>query len=232
MRILVVEDERTLREGLGDLLRGAGHDVELAADGADALDQGLKAPFDVVVLDLTLPKLDGVDVCRRLRSARPALSILMLTARGSEDDKVRGLLEGADDYMTKPFSARELLARVHTLGRRHLAQSDIEILRVDGAQIDLANLDGRRESESFRLTSREAGILRYLYRYRKRPVSRGELLEKVWGAKAEMETRAVDVAIATLRKKVEHNPREPRIIITVKGVGYRFGAGPDREGSS
>ncbi len=223
MRILVVEDERTLRDGLGDLLTGDGHVVELAADGARGLELGLAEPFDVVVLDLMLPKLDGVDVCRRLREARPALSILMLTARGSEDNKVRGLLEGADDYMTKPFSARELLARVRTLGRRHLAQSDVERLSIDDAVLDLSNLVCRRGDARLSLTSREAGIIRFLYRYRIRAVSRAELLENVWGASAEMETRAVDVAIATLRKKVESDPRRPRVIVTVKGVGYRFG---------
>jgi len=207
VRVLVVEDEQALREGLGDLLRGDGHEVELVADGAAALERGLASPYDVVVLDLMLPKLNGIDVCRRLRAARPALSILMLTARGSEDDKIRGLLEGADDYMTKPFSPRELLARVHTLGRRHLAQSDIEVLSADGAVLDLSNLEGRRSGRSWRLTGREAGILRFLYRYRARAVSRAELLEHVWNASAGMETRAIDVAVATLRKKIERDPR-------------------------
>jgi len=221
---LVVEDELTLREGLGDLLRGDGHEVDLVADGVSAVEVGLANPFDVVVLDIMLPKLDGIGVCRLLRAARPALSILMLTARGAEDDKVQGLLEGADDYMTKPFSARELLARVRTLGRRHLAQSDAETLSADGAILDLANLEGSRGDASWKLTSREAGILRFLYRYRGRPVSRAELLERVWGASADMETRAVDVAIATLRKKIERDAGKPIIITTVKGVGYRFGA--------
>src|SRR5215470_6865491 len=124
VRILVVEDEASLREGIVDLLVGDGHRVDAVGDGVAGAEAGLRDPYDLVVLDLMLPRLDGMEVCRRLRSARPGMPILMLTARGSEDDKVRGLMEGADDYVTKPFSARELLARVRALGRRAPAQTD------------------------------------------------------------------------------------------------------------
>lgn len=222
MRILVVEDELALREGLRDLFVGDGHDVTVAADGPSAVEVGVQTQFDVVVLDVMLPGLDGMEVCRRLRSARPGVAILMLTARGSEDDKVRGLGEGADDYVTKPFGARELLARVRALGRRHLGSRDAEQIEVDGALLDLGKLVARRDSEATSLTNREAGILRLLYRHRERAVSRAELLETVWGARGDLSTRAVDMAIATLRKKIETDPSSPRIVSTVKGVGYMW----------
>ncbi len=224
MRILIVEDELGLREGLRDLLRGDGHEVELAADGAVAVELGTAQPFDVIVLDLMLPRLDGVEVCRRLRAARPGVGILMLTARQSLDDKVRGLSEGADDYMTKPFAARELLARVRAVGRR--AESDEpDRLEIDGAAIDLARLTVDRGEVRVSLTAREAGILRLLHRHRDRAVARAELLEKVWAARGDLKTRAVDMAISTLRKKIERDPAAPRIVTSVVGVGYAWGGG-------
>src|SRR4051812_48585251 len=140
VRILVVEDEAALRDGIVDLLSGDGHEVTAASDGVMGLEAGLRDPFDVVVLDLMMPRLDGMEVCRRLRAARPGTPILMLTARGSEDDKVRGLMEGADDYVTKPFSARELLARVRVLGRRTPQGESLDEVHVDGATIDLARM--------------------------------------------------------------------------------------------
>src|SRR5207248_3941113 len=131
-----VEDEASLREGLVDLLEGDGHTVTAAADGLRAVEAGLADPFELVLLDLMLPRLDGIEVCRRLRAARPGTPIVMLTARGSEDDKVRGLIEGADDYVTKPFSARELLARVRALGRRVPTGESLDEVQIDGAVID------------------------------------------------------------------------------------------------
>jgi two-component system response regulator RegX3 len=223
VNILVVEDELALREGLRDLLVGDGHAVELADDGRTALEKGLANPFDLVVLDLMLPGLDGVEVCRRLRSARPGIAILMLTARAAEEDKVRGLGDGADDYMTKPFSARELLARVRALGRRHLGTRDAETLRAGELTVELGRLAAQREGRSISLTAREAGILRQLHRCRGRAVSRAELLETVWGSRGDLETRAVDMAIAALRKKIEGDPAQPQIVLTVKGAGYMWG---------
>src|SRR5690606_5038813 len=189
VRILLVEDELALREGLRDLLAGDGHEVVALGDGADAAARGVAEPFDLVVLDLMLPRLDGIEVCRRLRAARPGMPILMLTARGGEDDVVRGLGEGADDYVTKPFGARELLARVRALGRR-AAPDAPETIQVDGATIDLGMLQARRGDREVSLTPREAGILRLLHRHRGRPVSRAELLEQVWGARGDLRTRA------------------------------------------
>ncbi|MDH3816487.1 MAG: response regulator transcription factor, partial [Acidobacteriota bacterium] len=146
MRVLIVEDEQALREGLTDLLSAAGHEVVACEFGIDAVAFGTEQVFDLVLLDLMLPDLDGVEVCRRLRRARPSLHILMLTARGSEDDKVAGLDAGADDYLTKPFAVRELLARINALGRRAAAlPAEPEILEADGCTLDLGRLEGVRE---------------------------------------------------------------------------------------
>jgi two-component system, OmpR family, response regulator RegX3 len=224
MRILVVEDEAALRDGLVDLFTGDGHEVVAVGDGAAGAQTGVAELFDVIVLDLMLPRMDGIEVCRRLRAARPGTPILFLTARGSEDDKVRGLAEGGDDYVTKPFSARELLARVRALGRRAPAVAD-ERLDVDGATLDLARLQVVRADAKTQLTPREAGILRWLHRHRGRVVSRAELLEQVFAMRGDLETRAVDMAIAVLRKKVERDPAHPAIIVSVKGAGYAWGPG-------
>src|SRR5687767_11944793 len=159
VRILLVEDEANLREGIVDLLEGDGHEVTAIGDGVTGVEAGLREPFDLVVLDLMLPRLDGMEVCRRLRAARPGMPILMLTARGSEDDKVRGLVEGADDYVTKPFSARELLARVRVLGRRAPAGESLDEVHVDGALIDLARMVVIRGDARTTLTPREVGLV-------------------------------------------------------------------------
>jgi DNA-binding response OmpR family regulator len=222
VRILVVEDEASLRDGIVDLLAGDGHAVAAAADGSAGLDAGLREPFDLVVLDLMLPRLDGMEVCRRLRAARPGMPILMLTARGSEDDKVRGLIEGADDYVTKPFSARELLARVRALGRRAPVGELLDEVRVADAVIDLARMQVKRGERSVALTPREVGIVRWLYQHRDRVVTRAELLEQVFGQRGDLQTRAVDMAIAVLRKKLERDPGKPTLIVSVKGAGYAW----------
>jgi DNA-binding response OmpR family regulator len=223
VRILVVEDEPSLREGISDLLRGDGHTITAVGDGVAGVETGLADVFDLVVLDLMLPRLDGIAVCRKLRSARPGLPILMLTARGSEDDKVRGLGEGADDYVTKPFSARELLARVRALGRRAPVAESLDELAVEGAVIDLARMVVTRGEQSTSLTPREVGIVRWLHRHKDRVVTRAELLEQVFGQRGDLQTRAVDMAIAVLRKKLERDPAKPELIVSVKGAGYAWG---------
>lgn len=220
--MLVVEDEASLREGIVDLLTGDGHAVTAAGDGVAGVEAGLREAFDVVVLDLMLPRLDGMEVCRRLRAARPGTPILMLTARGSEDDKVRGLMEGADDYVTKPFSARELIARVRVLGRR-VAVPSLDEVQLDGAVIDLARMTVVRGDVRVALTPREVGIVRWLHQHAGRVVSRGELLEQVFGQRGDLQTRAVDMAIAVLRKKLEPDPAHPTVIVSVKGAGYAWG---------
>ena len=224
MKILVVEDDPLLRDGLVDLLRGAGHEVDLVTDGLTATKRGMDPELDLILLDLMLPKLDGLEVCQRLRKARPGLPVIMLTAKGSEDDKVRGLKVGADDYVTKPFGAAELLARVEAVGRRvRTAPAEPEIIELDGCRLDLGRCEACRGRKTVSLTPRECGILRWLHRHRARAVSRAELLEQVWAASADMETRTVDVTIANLRHKIERDPAAPRLIVSVQGVGYAWG---------
>jgi DNA-binding response OmpR family regulator len=224
MKILIVEDEPVLRDGLVDLLRGAGHTVDFVVDGVSATKRGLDPDLDLILLDIMLPKLNGIEVCQRLRKARPDLPILMLTAKGSEEDKVRGLKVGADDYVTKPFGARELLARVDALGRRmKSAPAEPEVIDIDGCRIDLGRCEAERGRKVILLTPREVGILRWLYRHRARAVARSELLEQVWNMRSDTETRTVDVTIANLRHKIERDPANPKIIIGVTGVGYEWG---------
>jgi DNA-binding response OmpR family regulator len=225
VRILVVEDERSLREALVELLTKRGFGVETAEDGLTAAERGVASEVDLVLLDLALPRLDGVEVCRRLRMARPALPILILTARGSEEERVRGLGAGADDYLTKPFGTSELLARIEALRRRaSIMPADAEYLEIDGCLLDLGRCEARRNGTAVPLTPREVGILRWLHRHRVRAVSRAELLQTVWGASEDIETRTVDMTVANLRQKIEREPAEPRIVVTIKGTGYAWGA--------
>ncbi len=225
MNILLVEDEPSLRSGLTDLLQGAGHQVDAVGDGLSACGKGLTTDVNLVLLDLTLPDLDGMEVCRRLRNGRPDLLIMMLTARVNEDDKVNGLMTGADDYVTKPFGAKEVLARIEALSRR--ARTDLagpERIEVDGAVLDLGRCTCSRGDNTVSLTAREARILRLLYVNRARALSRAELLEQAWGASGKLQTRTVDMTIANMRQKIEVSAANPRIVATVKGVGYAWGA--------
>jgi two-component system, OmpR family, alkaline phosphatase synthesis response regulator PhoP len=224
LKVLVVEDEPGLQQALADLLGGAGHRVEAVGDGEAAVRRGTEVPFDLVLLDLMLPRKNGVDVCRALREARPGLPIIVLTARGSEEDKVRGLMAGADDYVTKPFGARELLARVSALSRRsRSAAVPPEVIECDGCRFDLGRCIARRNGRDVHLTQREVGILRWLHLHRMRAVSRAELLEQVWGVPGDLQTRTVDMTISNLRHKIEADASAPRIVITVKGTGYAWG---------
>lgn len=226
MKVLIVEDEPLLREGLADLLKGAGHSVETVANGLSGLARGIDPTFDLILLDLMLPKLDGIAVCRQIRELRPAVPILMLTARGSEEEKVQGFQAGADDYLTKPFGTQELLARITALGRRASALPDTELLsiEVDDLTIDINRCRALRPGgETISLTSREVQILRWLYQHRSRAVSRTELLEVIWNSSGDLQTRTVDMTIANLRQKIEKSPPDPQIVVTIKGVGYAWG---------
>ena len=225
-RILVVEDEASIRAGLCDVLVYHGWNPAAVESGEEGLDRGLGERFDLVILDLMLPGLSGLDVCRRLRERIPALPILMLTAKGSEDDVVKGLRCGADDYVTKPFSVRELVARVEALLRRSGASSSEELFHFGPWEVDAEGLLAKAGERTIPLTRREVELLRIFGQQAGRVVSRRTLLQQVWGLinVDEIETRTVDVHIAKLRKKID-GARESGVgasmIETVRGAGYR-----------
>ncbi|HKT83305.1 MAG TPA: response regulator transcription factor [Solirubrobacterales bacterium] len=223
-RILLVDDEQSIQTLLSYPLRKDGYHVTSAQDGREALQRFEEARFDLVILDLMLPKLDGVEVCRQLRS-RSQVPIIMLTAKGSETDKVAGLEVGADDYITKPFSMREFRSRVKAaLRRSRMAGDPVEEETID--QGDLVIDFGRRmvtlHDEEIQVTYVEFEILGALARSPGRVLSRETLLEHVWGDSEYRDPRTVDVHIRHLREKLERDPKEPEFLFTVRGVGYRF----------
>ena len=224
-RILVVEDDPDI-SGLVRLhLADTGYGVELEANGRTGLDRALAESFDLIVLDIMLPGVDGLEICRRLRTEKPELPILMLTARSTELDRVLGLEMGADDYLTKPFSVRELVARVKAIFRRMEvfdAQPEPKKLSLGPVEIDV---DSRRvliDSEPADLTAREFDLLTFFARHPGRVFTRGQLLDKVWGYTHEGYAHTVNTHINRLRGKLETDPSNPRFILTVWGVGYRF----------
>lgn len=230
-RILVIEDDNAIRRGLCDALRCASYDPIEASDGEAGLAAALTASPDLVLLDVLMPRLDGFEVLRRIRKAQPGLPVIMLTARGEEADRVRGLREGADDYVVKPFSAGELLARVAAVLRRSPARpAAVERIVIAGRSIDLDRrevvfADGRRES----LTEREAQLLAYLARNPGRAVARDELLQAVWGLDPRgLQTRTVDMTVARLRELLGDDPAEPRVIVTVRAKGYMIATDTER----
>lgn len=227
--ILLVEDEPTIRTAVRDALRAKGHDVDDTIDGAEALRRAQATRYDLIVLDVMLPGLDGYEVCRRLRREGDRTPVLMLTARGSEDDRVKGLSLGADDYVVKPFSVRELLARVEACLRRSDwgGPADApQVLRAPDVEVDLSCLECRVEGgEPQRLTAKEREILGYLVHHRGRVVPKAEFLTAVWGyPSAEgVVTRTVENTIGKLRAKIEPDRKAPRVVITVHGAGWRLG---------
>ncbi|MGW8310693.1 MAG: response regulator transcription factor [Thiogranum sp.] len=226
-RILVVEDNLDLAELVSMHLRDAGYACEHCSDGQAALQRLQTQPFDLVILDLMLPQLDGLEVCRRLRARPDYLPILMLTAKSSELDRVLGLEVGADDYVTKPFSVRELLARVKALFRRVDAMAETpvetaEVLRVNGLEIDASRREVRLDGAEVRLTSREFDLLLHFATHPGRVYSRAQLLDVVWGYGHDGYEHTVNSHINRLRAKIEHTPAQPRYILTVWGVGYKF----------
>ena len=223
MRLLIVEDDAALRDGLAELLGREGHDVATCGDGLDAFERCCRETFDLVVLDVGLPGLDGIECCTRLRHRARDMPIILLTALGDESDKVRGLEAGADDFVTKPFGSRELLARIAAVSRRCRPSGVPERLEVDDCVLDLGACQAIRDGNTVTLSAREADILRWLRRHQGRGVSRAQLLQHVWGVPGHLRTRAVDMAISTLRQKVERDPAHPRIVLSVKGVGYAWG---------
>lgn len=221
MRILVVEDEPELALGLEDDLKLEGYEVELARDGHTAAEQALNQPFDLIILDVMLPGKDGFDVCRQVRRAGLSTPIILLTAKTQESDKVLGLELGADDYVTKPFSPRELRARVKALLRRAVGELP-ETYRFGDVEIDSARREVRRSGKAVDVTPLEFKLLATLVRRRGRVLSRDQLLDEVWGRGTFLTDRVVDTHITNLRKKIEPEPSEPRYVISVRGIGYRF----------
>jgi DNA-binding response OmpR family regulator len=224
-RILLVDDEQPIQTLLSFPLQRDGYDVVQASDGREALTRFSEQPFDLVVLDVMLPRMDGLEVCRRLR-AQSSVPIIMLTAKSEEIDKVLGLELGADDYITKPFSMREFRSRVKAaLRRAGMAQADEDAERpveADGLRIDPAKRTVTREGEGIATTFVEFEILNALARSPGRVFTRDMLLARVWGDSAYRDPRTIDVHIRHLREKIEAEPKEPEYIFTVRGVGYRF----------
>jgi two-component system, OmpR family, alkaline phosphatase synthesis response regulator PhoP len=224
-KILIVEDDAVIRMALEDRLQSEGYNFDHALDGEEGLRKAKQDPFDLVILDIMLPRKNGFDVCRDMRMAGLVLPIIMLTARGQTIDKVLGLKIGADDYLTKPFDSMELLARIEALLRRAKAPPAGGAAHEFGSlKIDLRGTSVKRNGEIVPLSAREFQLLRYLIERRGETLSRDLLLKEVWDYSSEAFTRTVDVHVASLRQKIEENPKQPKLILTVPGLGYKFAA--------
>src|SRR3990172_6858753 len=225
-KILIVEDEPNMRLGLKDNLEFEGYEVNLAEDGETGLKHILEGNYSLVLLDVMLPKISGYDICKTVRKSGNDIPIILLTAKGEEIDKVLGLELGADDYVTKPFSLRELLARIKAVLRRgeNFSGSDIrdKIISLGKLQINFASYSAFEGKESVQMSHKEFDVLYYLWKRRNHTVSRDELLTEIWGYEENPTTRTVDNFILKLRQKLEKNPNHPQIILTVHGIGYKL----------
>jgi DNA-binding response OmpR family regulator len=223
--VLTVEDDAAIRRGIVDALRFAGYDAIEAADGESGLEMASRREFDLLLLDLVLPKRDGFEILREVRRLRPTLPVIVLTARGDEADRVRGLRDGADDYVVKPFSVKELLARVEAVLRRSAERpTDVSRIDIPGGTIDLARREVRfAKAGRVELSEREADLLRYLAVNAGRAVARDELLASVWRIPPRgLTTRTIDMHITRLREKLRDDSAEPKVLLTVRGKGYMF----------
>lgn len=225
-KILVVEDEPNMQIGLRDNLEFESFEVTVAKDGQEGLDTLLKDTFDLVLLDVMMPKMSGFDVCKAARKEGIKTPIIFLTAKGEEIDKVLGLELGADDYITKPFSIRELVARVKAVLRRtegttkeNEGPTELEVGRL---KVDFTRYEAESAGEAVKMSHKEFEVLLYLFKHKNEIVSRYQLLEDVWGYEATPTTRTVDNFILKLRQKIEENPNDPRFILTVHGAGYKL----------
>jgi len=226
--VLVVEDEQVLRNALEVRLRAEGYVVDTAADGDEGLLKATELPFDLIILDIMLPYRSGLDVCRGVRQKGLATPILMLTVRDQTVDKVVGLSIGADDYLTKPFEAPELIARIQTLLRRVPVRAGQVVHQIGTLRVDVQRETVMRNGKPVKLTSREFRLLCYLMERTGSTVPRTELLNSLWGHEEGTSTRTIDVHVASLRRKLEYNPKRPELILTTPGVGYKF-VGPSRK---
>lgn len=225
-RVLLVEDEEDLRMTLSDRLKGEGYTVECASDGVEGLSKAIAGGFNLIILDVMLPRKSGFDVCRDIRKAGITAPVLMLTARGQLVDKVLGLKIGADDYLTKPFEMLELLARMEALIRRGAAQptEPSGIQQFGPIQVDFRGTTVFRDGRVVPLSAREFRLLRYFVQNRGATLSREVLLRDVWGYSEDTFTRTVDVHVGSLRQKLERDPKQPTMIVTIPGLGYKFTA--------
>jgi two-component system alkaline phosphatase synthesis response regulator PhoP len=224
-KILIIEDEDPIRIVLEDDFRDEGYMVESASDGIEGLEKSLNIDIDLIILDIMLPGMDGFEICKKLRMKGIDTPIIMLTAKGQEIDRVLCLEIGADDYVTKPFSPRELQARVKAILRwieNHAENKAYESYRMMGLEVDFRNYRCTKTGKEINLTIHEFGILKYLICNKGRAINRDELLDEVWGRNVLVTPRSVDTHIANLRKKIEDNPANPKLINSVHGFGYRF----------
>ena len=229
-RILIIEDDEAVRRGLVDALTYHGYRTFEASDGTQGRDKAVKVACDFILLDLILPGLDGLEILKEVRETRPALPVLILTARGEEEERVRGLQMGADDYVVKPFSVKELIARVEAILRRSPERpSDVHRLDLPAGVADFDRAEVRFENgEKVELSEREAELLRYFAANSGRVISRDEILSRVWRMNpAGLYTRTVDMHVARLREKLGDDPSHPRVIVTVRGRGYMLARGED-----
>ncbi len=223
-KILIVEDEPSMRLGLKDNLEFEGYQVLIAEDGQAALDVIASNIFDLILLDVMLPKISGFDVCKKLRKEGNTTPIILLTAKGEEIDKVLGLELGADDYVTKPFSLRELLARIKAVLRRgepSQKSSDANV-KIGRLTVNFSSYNASEENDSVQMSHKEFEVLHYLWDKKNNTVSRDELLANVWGQDVYITTRTIDNFILKLRQKIEDDPNHPKIILTVHGIGYKL----------
>jgi two-component system alkaline phosphatase synthesis response regulator PhoP len=220
--ILLIEDEESVQSTLGLRLRSEGYVVDTASDGAEGLQKATTYPFDLIILDVMLPDRNGFDICRDIRQAGLATPILFLTARSQTIDKVIGLKLGADDYVTKPFKAAEVMARIEVVLRRVPVRSGLGTHQFGAIRVDLRRAEVTRDGTPVYLTAREFQLLRYFVEHAEATIPRSELLRCIWGYNENALTRTVDMHISSLREKLEQNPKHPELIVTVPGVGYKF----------
>lgn len=223
-RILVVEDEPSMRMGLKDNLEFEGYEVEFADDGETGYKKIVTQKFDLILLDVMLPKMNGFDVCKKVRSEGVKTPIILLTAKGEEIDKVLGLELGADDYVTKPFSLRELLARIKAVLRRSVdtKPNEIEEAEIGSVVVNFSNYSAFNDGNEISMSHKEFDLLHYLWKNKNKAVSRDDLLKEIWNQEVFTTTRTIDNFIVKLRQKIEEDPNKPKIILTVHGVGYKL----------
>jgi len=227
-KILIIEDEDSIRMAMEDDFRLENYTVDVASDGLEGLAKGANPDTDLIILDIMLPGMNGYDICKKLRSQGIRTPIIMLTAKGQEIDRVLGLELGADDYVTKPFSPRELQARVKAVLRRMEKEPDDHqksLFRFGDLEVDFRQYECRKSGREVSLTAQEFGLLKYLIQNRGRVIDRYELLDEVWGKDVVVSPRTVDTHMANLRKKIEDDPNKSRLIVSIRGVGYKFISG-------